>query len=130
MGTANCLVDTNVLIEYLANTLPKNAVSFVEKTFEESFTISIINKIEFLGFSNLTPDEDLRFRSLTSFATILPLSEDIAEMTIQLRKKYKIKLPDAIIAATAMVHSLTLLTRNSKDFTLIKELNVRNPHEM
>jgi predicted nucleic acid-binding protein len=54
MGTSNYLVDTNILIEYLGNTLSENATRLVEQIFEESLTISIINKIELLGFSKLT----------------------------------------------------------------------------
>ena len=113
MGTSNYLVDTNILIEYLGNTLSENATRFTEQIFEESFTISIINKIELLGFSKLTVEEEHQIKSLLSFATILPLTESIAETTIDLRKKYKIKLPDALIASTAIVHNLTLLTRNN-----------------
>jgi len=130
MGTSNYLVDTNILIEYLGNTLSENATRFTEQIFEESFTISIINKIELLGFSKLTVEDEHQIKSLLSFATILPLTESIAETTIDLRKKYKIKLPDALIASTAIVHNLTLLTRNSKDFNLIKELSINNPQEV
>ena len=50
-----------------------------------------------------------------------------AEQTITLRKKHKIKLPDAIIAATALVHNLTLLTRNEKDFSKISNVESTNP---
>lgn len=50
-------------------------------------------------------------------------------MTIEIRKKYKIKLPDAIIAGTALTYSLTLVTRNTKDFDKIEGLSVINPHE-
>jgi len=57
------------------------------------------------------------------------LTESVIVKAIELRKTYKIKLPDAIIAATALVHGLTLLTRNMMDFHKIKDLLVVNPHE-
>jgi len=44
------------------------------------------------------------------------LDDDIAEETIVIRQKYKIKMPDAVIAATALINNLTLVTANSRDF--------------
>jgi toxin FitB len=86
--------------------------------------ISIINKIELLGFSMVTP-EIIEFTDSTN---IINLTEDVANQTINLRKKRKIKLPDAIIAATALVHNLTLISRNTKDFDEIDGLQFINPY--
>lgn len=47
-----------------------------------------------------------------------------------LRKQKKIKLPDAIIAATVLVHGFTIIARNTKDFQHIAGLNYVNPHEL
>ncbi|WP_151088219.1 PIN domain-containing protein [Hymenobacter baengnokdamensis] len=49
------------------------------------------------------------------------------QKTIQLRQQYKVKLPDAIIAATALVHGLPILTRNTRDFKAFTDLVVLNP---
>ena len=46
------------------------------------------------------------------------------------QKKHKIKLPDAIIAATAIVYGLTLITRNTADFNDLKNLELLNPHKI
>jgi toxin FitB len=86
--------------------------------------ISIINKIELLGFSMVTP-EIIEFTDSTN---IINSTEDVANQTINLRKKRKIKLPDAIIAATALVHNLTLISRNTKDFDEIDGLQFINPY--
>ena len=59
---------------------------------------------------------------------VFELERDIKLKTADIRKTHKIKLPDAIIAATALVHDLTLLTRNVNDFNKIKELNLINSH--
>ncbi len=59
---------------------------------------------------------------------MLELDRDIIERTILLRKAQKIKLPDAIIAATALVHNLTLITRNTGDFSKITGLKIIDPH--
>lgn len=55
-------------------------------------------------------------------STILPLSSEVIDQTIDLRKLYKIKLPYAIIAATAPVHDLTLITRDTADFKQVAHL--------
>ncbi|SEL54091.1 hypothetical protein SAMN05421740_106223 [Parapedobacter koreensis] len=57
------------------------------------------------------------------------MDDDVVIQTIALRKKRKIKLPDAIIAATAIVQKCTLITRNIQDFSNIKGLRLINPHE-
>ncbi len=58
------------------------------------------------------------------------MGDEVVEQTIRLRKEYKIKLPDAIIAATAINHNLTLITRNEKDFEKISEVDFINPFEI
>jgi len=55
------------------------------------------------------------------------LTEEVEKQTIQIRKIKKIKLPDAIIAATAMVYNLTLVTHNMDDFKSIQGLKIINP---
>jgi predicted nucleic acid-binding protein len=60
---------------------------------------------------------------------VIEISSGIKQKTIEVRKNSNIKLPDAIIAATAIQNDLTLLTRNIKDFTKVKELKVYNPFE-
>ncbi len=61
--------------------------------------------------------------------TILPLDEPVVQQTIQLRQQHRIKLPDAIIAATALVHGLPLLTRNVADFQRVAGLVIMDPHD-
>ncbi len=62
-------------------------------------------------------------------AIVLDLTEDVANQSIQIRKTRKTKLPDAIIAATAMIYDLALITRNIDDFKNIPNLKVVNPWE-
>ena len=63
-------------------------------------------------------------------AIILYIDEIIADKTIELRKKYKIKLPDAIIAATAIVYNLILVSLNITDFNKIEGINIINPYTL
>jgi len=61
---------------------------------------------------------------------VFELTKEVADICIDLRKKYKTKLPDAIIAATALVSKATLITRNTSDFKNIRGLNVLDPHNL
>lgn len=96
--------------------------------FDGKFYISIINKIELLGFKDISTDEEQNFHKLINASTILNLTDDIVTKTIEVRKQFKIKLPDAIIAATALTHNLTIVTRNTKDFEKIKGVEILNPY--
>jgi len=119
----NFLIDSNVLLEFLAGTFTENAHKFVENSINMSFNISIINRIEVLGHESATQD-------LTDFmdlAFTYQLTKEVEIETIKIRKYKKIKLPDAIIAATALVYDLTLITRNTADFKNIENLNMIDP---
>ena len=60
--------------------------------------------------------QEQRTRMALSTFNIINISQDIAERSVALRQEYKLKLPDAIILATAQLHRLELITRNTKDF--------------
>lgn len=121
------LIDTNILIHVFTQTLPNSLIEKMNQIFQTSFIISIINKIEFLGWKEASPEEHRQAADFISNAQILPLDASIAEKTIELKREVKIKLPDAIIAATCIANDLDLLTRNVKDFVNIKNLTVYNP---
>jgi len=122
------LIDTNAVIELIAGKLPTSGEEWVENILiTEDAYLSIINRIELLGFNGPTQEMDALSNFVTS-VTVLPLSDEIAEKSIWVRKQKKIRLPDAIIAATALVHSLGIISRNTKDFKDIEGLKVKNPH--
>jgi len=121
------LFDTNILIYYFADTIPIPQVKKVEQLLKSSFNISIIAKIEFSGFEKFLQDgfsEELEF---LGHATVIPLTDEIADIAIDLRRKNRIQLPDAVIAATCLHSDLTLITRNEKDFSSVHELTIYNP---
>ena len=91
--------------------------------------ISAITEIELLCWKTTIEKDQEVLHNFIADAWVFELEKDIKLKTAELRRAHKIKLPDAIIAATALVHDLTLLTRDVNDFKNIDELNVVNPHD-
>jgi predicted nucleic acid-binding protein len=109
------LVDSNTIIDYVGNKMPNKSLLLLDGYFNDNFSLSIISKIEVLGFND-SSDELKRLASFIDLANIIYVDEVIASKTIELLKVYKIKLPDAIIAATAVVYNFVLVSRNISDF--------------
>ncbi len=109
------LIDTNIIIYYFNGII---ADEIIHTILKDSFNISIITKIEFLSWQKLLIDAKLREKAIKfiSNATIFDLDEIVANETIINRQKYKIKTPDAIIGATALVHGFEIVTNNVDDF--------------
>ena len=126
MGT-RYLVDTNLAIYLLKGLLPDNAVAFLKPVLDAESNLSIISKIELPGwqFPDLSDERDARL--FIKESNILPLTDVIAEKAIEIRKTTKIKLGDAIIAATALTQNFALLSRNEPDFKHITGLHFINP---
>jgi len=124
------LLDTNVVINYLDASLPITGMQFLNKIIDEEPIISIITKIETLGFNFKSWEEKNTMEFFIDNSHIININDYIVKTTITIRQNYRVKLPDAIIAATAIVYSLTLISRNSKDFKDIKGLNFIDPHNL
>ncbi len=121
------LIDSNAVIDYLSGKLNPKGMNFMHEVVNSVPCISVITQIEVLGYK--TNQE--AYKLLTGFvddAVVFELSEEVVEKTIRIRKDTKIKIPDAVIAATALVNELTIITRNTKDFEKIKGLKVINPY--
>ena len=125
------LWDTNTAIYYLQQQFPPSAEKFIDSTLDVSEpAISVITEIELLCWKT-TSEQD--FKVLCDFiekTLVFELEMDIKYKTAEIRKTHKIKLPDAVIAATALVYDLKLLTRNVSDFIDINELDIINPFDM
>ncbi len=83
--------------------------------------------LEVLGFSRITKEQEAFFSTIFSFIQVLPISSEIIEQAISFRKRYNLSIGDAIIASTAFVNDLTLLTNNVADYKKIKEITLKNP---
>jgi len=120
--------DTNTVIYYLQQQFPPLAEKFMDNLiYEARPVISAITEIELLCWKTAT-EKDLKvLQNFIYDALVIELEKPIKYKTADIRKKHKIKLPDAIIAATAMVYELILVSRNVSDFEDIEGLQLINP---
>ena len=125
MGT-QYLLDSNVIIGFLDNRLPDNAMMFVSNVIDAAANVSVISKIEVLRY-NTTEYAMKILEDFMDCSTICELDTKTVNETIYVCRQNKIKLPDAIIAATCLVNEYVLLTRNVKDFDHIDGLKIINP---
>lgn len=118
------LVDTNILI-YLS----KREIEFEQvASSQANLFISVITYMEVLGYRFETDFEKQTIRQLCDYFPIIHLNLEIIEKVISIRQKHKIKLPDAIILATALTSDLELITANVTDFIHIDPiLKIHNP---
>ena len=122
------LVDTNLWIYAAAK--DSVAISFFDLMNEADWTgYSSITKIEVLGYPGLKGNEEHSLRSFMGCFNEVPVTPDIVEQAITLRQGHKMRIPDAIIAGSALVMKAVLVTRNSDDFKGIAKLQVINPYE-
>jgi predicted nucleic acid-binding protein len=124
----NSLFDTNTIIYYLQQQFSPQAADFIDNLLMTSKPcFSVITEIELLCWKTATAKDIKLIRSFINDSTVIELEHAIKHATVDIRKGYKIKLPDAIIAATALVYNLTLITRNISDFKDIPDLRLKNP---
>jgi len=123
------LLDTNAVIDYLGRKFPVKGMEFMHEVVNAIPNISVISKIEVLGFNS--SNEHHKFLSdFIQDAALFNLTDEVIENCIQIRRSKKIKTPDAIIAATALAYDFALITNNEKDFVGIEGLEVFNPHKL
>ena len=117
------LSDTNIII-YVS----KGILSLDDfLTENDELFISSISYMEAYGFPFQDKQEEKEIVKFCTMFNRFSITEEVEKRTILIRKSHKIKLPDAIIAATAIVHNLILVTRNDSDFKNISGLKVLNP---
>ena len=117
------LLDSNIII-YAHKIEYQSVRDLIRKN--ESF-VSTISYLETLGYQRISETEKSYLKRFFSIAKVLPISDEIIHRATDLRQIKKMSLGDAIIAATALTHNLTLVTRNSKDFIWIENLKILNP---
>lgn len=124
------LLDTNIVLYFLEAALPESGKQFLNKIVDIQSNISIITKMEALGFNFNSDSDEIVMKTFVNGSNILNINDEVADKTIAIRKNKKRGLPDAIIAATAVVNDLTLVTRNKNDFKNIQGLKIINPFDI
>jgi predicted nucleic acid-binding protein len=123
------LIDNNVISNYFSGLFPEKTMDFVSQIIDQIPTISVITVIEALSWHNPDKRKETIIKEFIEDANVLTLSSKVVAKCVQIRRSKKIKTPDAIIAATAIVHNLTLVTSDS-DFNHIDELKLINPYNL
>ena len=125
-GADRYLLDTNILIYFLQG--EEVAISFFNNIIDKDLCISLINKIEVLSYPDISENEEIEIkRFLLNFVT-LNVDDPVAEETIRIRKKYNLKLGNALISATSIMHDAVLVSRNETDFSKVEGLKFLNPY--
>ena len=107
MNSERFVIDTNIFIlrvnDRLAELLPRGEIA-----------CSVITEIELLSFPALTSSEEALLRSTLARVAVYGIDRDTKEEAIRLRRQSRLKLPDAIIAATAIRHQAVLVTNDNE----------------
>jgi predicted nucleic acid-binding protein len=117
--------DTNALIYYFQGR--KSTVDFIREHKFDLFFIPSIVITEFLSYSLISRETERLFLEMVQSMIIINLDLEIAKYAGYLRRKYKIKTVDAVIASSVIFTNTTLLTYNTEDFKKIKELKIISP---
>jgi predicted nucleic acid-binding protein len=123
------LIDTNVIGNFTSIKFSEKAMNFLAEVIDETPNVSVITKIEALSWRSTIIQEEASVKSFVNYSNIIALSDIIVDECIEIRRNCKIKTPDAIIAATAIVYDLTLLT-SDLDFNRIPNLRILNPFDL
>ena len=120
------LIDTNVISDFFSKSYLPPAEAFIEKVIDDIPFISVMTQIESLSWVTQDIRKEQMVRDFIQKVNVIPLTSDIVEVCVKIRRAKELKTPDAIIAASAVVNNLPIITRD-KNFTRIKDLQVINP---
>lgn len=123
------LIDNNVISNYLSNLFSISGMAFIADVFDEVPNISVITEIEALSWISTDKVKEKIIKEFVLDANVLSLSPAIVSQSIAIKRSRKIKMPDAIIAATAIIHNLILLT-SDMGFANISGLEIINPVDL
>jgi predicted nucleic acid-binding protein len=118
MNGDKLFLDTNIII-YLLN----GDKTLSELLHGKTAYVSFITQLELLSYSGITQKESLKIREFLQECVVIDINDSIKEKIVTLRKLYGLKLPDSIIAGTALFHDIPLISAD-KDFTRIDEVSV------
>ncbi len=119
------LWDTNTVIYYLQKTLPLTGEELIDNILNSyQPAVSVITEMELLCYKSTTENDTILVNNFISNSVVYGLEQQIKLKAIEVRKNFHLKLPDSIIAASALVNNLTLISRNGSDFNKVPKLKV------
>jgi predicted nucleic acid-binding protein len=110
MNGVKFLLDTNVIIGMYHKSTEVKVLLHDRKVIISQCAYSAITRMELLGFPSITDIEQQAIKTLLNKMVRIAITEDIEATTITFKQRHRVKLPDAIIAATAITYNLELLT--------------------
>jgi len=123
------LIDNNVISNYFSGVFSEKAMYFLSEVIDKTPNLSVITKIEALSWRNTNIAKENIVRMFVDISNVIALSDMIVDECIAIRRNCRMKTPDAIIAATAIVNDFTLLTSDA-DFNRISNLRILNPFNL
>lgn len=112
------VLDTNAVLYFLAGKL-------AEPLPQAEYFVSVITEIELLSYPLLKKEEAAEIVDFLNDVNIIDLTKEVKKSTVNFRSQYRLKLPDAIIAATAYSLTAELFTNDAK-LSNIMELSVKS----
>ncbi|WP_419702142.1 type II toxin-antitoxin system VapC family toxin [Mucilaginibacter sp. NFX135] len=120
--------DTNAVIYYLQNDFSEGAQELMNNIINEyQPAISVITEIELLCWKTASENDIVILKNFVADSFVIELENSIKVKTIEMRKSFNLKLPDAIIAATAICMNLILISNDRAGFQKIPSLKLNNP---
>ena len=123
------LIDSNVISNYFSGIFSEKAIIFLSYVIDELPNLSVVTKIEALSWRSPDIAKENVVCLFVKNSNIIALSDIIVDKCIEIRRNSKIKTPDAIIAATAIVHDFTLIT-SDLGFRRIPNLEIIDPYDL
>jgi len=122
------LIDSNVISSFFTESFSEQTMNFISSIIDKTPNISVITEIEALSWIAPNKVYETIIKEFIQNSNILYLTKNVVGECIKIRRNKKIKTPDAIIAATAIVNEMTLIT-NDNDFKNINNLQTINPFD-
>src|SRR6187551_1342025 len=105
MNGNSIVLDTNIILYLLNGDQQLSSILTGMELF-----VSVISEIELLGYNGINEDDRLKIKFFLSECSIISLNNEVKELSIEIKQKFKVKTPDAIIASTAIFLNLPLIT--------------------
>jgi predicted nucleic acid-binding protein len=124
MSGIKFLLDTNFVLGLLKATPEVVEVAAARDLWASGCSYSAVTRMELLGYPNITREEERVITNRLSKLTYLPITIEVEDLAITLRRTRRVKLPDALVASTAIHHGLELLTLDKTLLSVMSQIQM------